>query len=116
MTELLRAVMSSYGLYFNRKYKRVGPIFQSRYKASRITADPYLQHISRYIHLNPKIWQDYAYSSLPYYLGQRSAEWINPTAILDIFSHNRNEYLSFVRDYKAQKQMLDELKWELADS
>lgn len=116
MTELLRALMTSYGMYFNHKYERVGPVFQSRYKASRITTDSYLQHISRYIHLNPQDWRDYQYSSLPYYLKQRSAEWIQPGPIMEIFSDNTQQYLQFINDYEDQKQILDELKWELADS
>ena len=116
MTEFMRALMTSYGMYFNRRHKRVGPVFQSRYKASRITADPYLQHISRYIHLNPHDWRNYPYSSLPYYLGDQSADWIKPGLILNIFSNSRSDYLAFVEDYEEQKEILDELKWELADS
>lgn len=115
MAELMRAVMSSYGMYFNRTHKRVGPVFQSRYKASRITTDSYLQHISRYIHLNPKKWEDYPYSSLPFYVDGRDAEWVNPEAIMDIFSNDKKEYLGFLKDYEGQKELLDELKWELAD-
>lgn len=114
MTEFLRALMTSYSMYFNRKYKRVGPVFQSRYKASRITTPSYLEHISRYIHLNPKQWRDYEYSSLPYYLDVRSAEWLKPQAIMDIFD-KQNTYLAFLEDYQQQKQMLDDIKWELAD-
>jgi REP element-mobilizing transposase RayT len=115
MTELLRALMTSYSMYFNRKYDRVGPVFQSRYKASRITTPAYLEHISRYIHLNPSSWKDYPYSSLPYYLKQRSAEWVQPEPILSIFAGSK-EYLRFAEDYEQQKQILDELKWELADT
>jgi hypothetical protein len=29
-------------------------LFESRYRASMITDDAYLQHITRYIHLNPR--------------------------------------------------------------
>lgn len=116
MTELMRALMTSYSMYFNHKYKRTGPVFQSNYKASRITTDSYLQHVSRYIHLNPKKWRAYDYSSLPYYRGERSAEWLNAANILDIFSNDQAEYLRFVADYEDQKQILDDLKWELADT
>lgn len=45
-TKLLRGVCTAYTLYYNRKYNRVGTIFQGRYKASRITSDSYLEHIS----------------------------------------------------------------------
>lgn len=114
MTEFMRAVMTSYSRYFNKKYKRVGPLFQSRYKASRIDRDNYLDHISRYIHLNPRDWQDYPYSSLRYFLGQANAEWVDPTQILELFP-SKEQYLEFVKDYEGHKEVLDELSWELAD-
>lgn len=114
MTEFMRSLMTSYGMYFNTKYKRVGPVFQSRYRASRISEDDYLDHISRYIHLNPWDWEEYPYSSLRYYLGQADAEWIRPAKILELFP-SRQQYLEFVRDYEGHKEMLEEIHWELAD-
>ncbi|HTE22148.1 MAG TPA: transposase [Candidatus Limnocylindria bacterium] len=114
IVELMRSLMTSYSMYFNRRYKRVGPVFQSRYKASRISEDSYLEHISRYIHLNPKEWETYEYSSLRYYLGNAQADWVKPDQILDIFP-SQEQYLEFVRDYEGHKAILDEIHWELAD-
>lgn len=113
MTEFMQSLMTSYSMYFNKKYSRVGPVFQSRYLASSIDRDSYLEHISRYIHLNPKNWQTYRYSSLPYYIGHASAEWIKPARILSIFK-DVDDYAAFLKDYESHKQMLDELKLELA--
>lgn len=114
MIELMRSLMTSYSMYFNRKYKRVGPVFQSRYRASRISQNSYLEHISRYIHLNPYDWENYPYSSLRYYLDKARAEWIHPNEIVQIFP-SREQYLEFVKDYEGYKEMLDEIHWELAD-
>lgn len=114
IARFMQSVMTSYSMYFNKRHDRVGPVFQSRYLASLVDQDGYLHHISRYIHLNPKDWQKYEYSSLPYYLGDRSAQWINPQPILELFDSNPQKYLSFVQDYEDQKNVLDELKWELA--
>lgn len=112
MTRLMRGVATSYTTYFNKKYKRVGPLFQDRYKASHILNDAYLVHITRYIHLNPKDWQDWPYSSLPYYLGKKSAAWIIPERILGMFEDGN--YREFVADYVSQKEMWDEIKHDLA--
>jgi putative transposase len=114
MQEFMKSLMTSYGMYFNRKYKRVGPVFQSRYRASHITQQEYLEHISRYIHLNPRNWIESPYSSLRYYLGKASADWISPDKILEIFP-DPEQYLEFLKDYEGHKQMLDEIHWELAD-
>jgi hypothetical protein len=45
--------MSGYSIYFNRKYERVGHLFQNRYKSSLIDTERYLLELIRYIHLNP---------------------------------------------------------------
>lgn len=115
MTELLRSVMTSYVMYFNKKYQRVGPLFQTPFRASLIDKDAYLHHISRYIHLNPgKGWKDYEYSSIGYYRNIKIANWININSILELYD-DKDEYIEFVGDYLANKQLLDELKWELAN-
>ncbi len=115
MTEFMRGLLTSYSMYFNKKYKRSGPLFESRYKASLISDDTYLEHITRYIHLNPRLWRNYEYSSLPYYLHQISDEWVRPERIISQFP-TPAEYLQFVQDYVQRKEMLDILKHELADS
>ena len=49
----MRSLITKYSKYFNRKYDRVGPLFQGRYKAILIKSTEYLLHLSRYIHCNP---------------------------------------------------------------
>jgi hypothetical protein len=115
MAQFMRSLLTSYSMYFNRKYKRSGPLFESRYKASLISEDAYLEHVTRYIHLNPRDWQRYDYSSLPYYLQQISDEWVRPERISSRFS-DPTAYLSFVQDYTQHKELLDILKHELADA
>lgn len=116
LTNLLKSILTTYGMYFNKKYKRVGPLFQSRFRASMITSDSYLQHISRYIHLNPKHYKEWEYySSLPYYLGIKSAEWCKPQKIMELFDDSSSVYEKFVADYETNKKILDKIKYELAN-
>jgi len=113
MQKLMRAALTSYSKYFNKTYNRRGPLFESRYKASLISDQSYLEHISRYIHLNPKGWRKHSYSSLPYFLGEYQAEWVKPQKITEMFSSHM-DYLKFIEDYQDYKKMLDEIKLELA--
>ncbi len=113
MPKLMRCIMTSYSRYFNLKYQRTGSLFESRYKASRIDADSYLTHISRYIHLNTRYWQRYPYSSYQYYQSQAS-EWLETGRILALFA-NKEEYAVFHADHQEHKTMLGELKSELAN-
>jgi len=43
----------TYGGWFNRRYRRVGPLFQGRFKATLHDSSPAALTINRYIHLNP---------------------------------------------------------------
>jgi len=69
----MRHVDGFYTQYFNRRHRRVGPLFQGRYKAILIEKESYALELSRYIHLNPvkaaltQHVQDYPYSSYRYF-------------------------------------------------
>lgn len=114
LTLLMQSIMTSYSRYFNARYKRSGPLFESRFRASLINDDSYLEHISRYIHLNPREWRSYEYSSLPYYLQRAEESWLRPERITELFE-SPAAYLEFVADYEENKKMLDILKHELAN-
>ena len=44
---------TAYSVYFNRRHRGKGHLFQGRYKALLIDADSYLLALSRYVYLNP---------------------------------------------------------------
>lgn len=113
MSKLMRGVMTSYSMYFNKKYGSSGALFESRYKASRISSDEYLMHISRYIHLNPKDWMAYPHSSIhSYYLG--APEWLKPEQVIELFG-SLPKYADFLNDYADYKKSLDVIEAELAN-
>lgn len=115
MQHLMRGVMSSYSRYFNQKYGRTGHLFENTYRASRISNDSYLVHISRYIHLNPPGWRTYPHSSIAYYSGERRADWLQPAKILELFT-SRAEYIEFIENYVPTRDELTAIKRELANS
>jgi REP element-mobilizing transposase RayT len=114
MTNLMRRVMTSYVQYFNKKYQRRGPLFESRFRASRITDDAYLIHITRYIHLNPEKWRTHEFSSINYYLGKPSPDWLSPQLAMELFK-SPADYLDFLEDYTENRAVLEIIKHELAD-
>jgi len=115
ISKFLQSLSTGYSMYFNKTHNRLGGLFQGTFRASRITRDEYLQHISRYIHLNPKKYTSYSWSSLPHYLGNRNTEWVRPKRILELFK-NSDDYLMYVKDYDDYKKSLGEIKYELANS
>lgn len=98
-----------YSGYFNRKYRRVGPVFQGRYKAVLVNTNEQLFHLSRYINLNPHVklhlavkdWRKIPWPySLPEYFRQRDTDWVKPQLVLDYFNKtsHTNNYEKFVND------------------
>lgn len=53
LSEFMRHFNIAYIGYFNRRHKRVGHLYQGRFKAIIVDKDAYLSILSRYIHLNP---------------------------------------------------------------
>ena len=49
----MRSLLTGYAGAFNRRHKRVGHLFQNRYKSIVVAAEPYLLELVRYLHLNP---------------------------------------------------------------
>lgn len=50
---LMRQINSRYSIYFNRKYKRVGPLWQGRFKSWYVYDEHYLKSLVKYIEHNP---------------------------------------------------------------
>jgi putative transposase len=81
--EFMRHFNITYTSHFNRRHKRVGHLYQGRYKSFLVEKESYLSQVSRYIHLNPVkvsttkemevekqlqyLW-NYKWSSLPGYI------------------------------------------------
>ncbi len=53
VSEAIRRFSISYTKAMNKRYGRVGALFQGAFQAKRVDNDEYLVHLSRYIHLNP---------------------------------------------------------------
>jgi REP element-mobilizing transposase RayT len=119
IVHLMRSVMTSYTMYFNKKYKRSGKLYEGVFLASRIDNDIYLWQVSRYIHLNPidigADFRTYDYSSIDYFVGSKRADWLHPEKLVET-SADKREYLEFVSDYETMHQDLKFLKNVLASS
>ncbi|PJE67540.1 hypothetical protein COU95_01825 [Candidatus Shapirobacteria bacterium CG10_big_fil_rev_8_21_14_0_10_40_9] len=107
--KFMQSLCTRYTMYFNRKYKRVGSLFQAVYKAVLIASEEQFLHLSRYIHKqalalqvalqgetlqSPLQSQPSQPSSYPEYLGIRKTDWVHPEEVLSYFS-NTNPALSY---------------------
>lgn len=49
----MRRLLTGHAVYYNRRHRRHGHLFQNRYKSIVCEEDPYFKELVRYIHLNP---------------------------------------------------------------
>ena len=113
IANLMRSIGTKYSMYFNRKYKRTGPVFESRYKAVQVTEQDHLVYLSKYIHRNPvdilpsrTVLEGYKYSSYGNYLGMFSQDWVKPERVLKYFT----EVNRLVTYKKFVEEIDDDLK------
>lgn len=107
ISKLMSSVMTAYSMYFNSRYRRRGRLFEGPYQASLIGTEPYLAHISRYIHPNPRTYKTYKWSSLPEYLGNRKTPWVYSELVLDCTAQ---QYTEFLEDYEERAAILSQFK------
>ena len=93
-----------YARYINRKEKRIGHLFQGRFKAILIDDSNYLLELIRYIHLNPvraklvESPESYRWSTHRIYLGSEDIPWISQDWILRKFdTHEDTSRLLYER-------------------
>lgn len=86
--KFMQGLQQSYTQYFNRRYRKVGHLFQGRYKAIICDKEKYLLALLRYIHLNPdrarlvKRPEGYAHSGHRSYLKNSTAKIIDIRPVL----------------------------------
>lgn len=106
LSQAIKWINVGYSVYFNRKRKRFGHLFQGRFKAVLVDADEYLKHLSRYIHLNPvrarmvENCKDYPWSSYQALSGYvESPEWLETDWLLPLFGEDRDTAKKRYRDF-----------------
>ncbi|MBI3633027.1 MAG: transposase [Candidatus Vogelbacteria bacterium] len=53
ISTFMNKLSTAYAVYFNKKYKRTGGLFEDSFKAVYVVEDGYLEYLFSYIHLNP---------------------------------------------------------------
>ena len=117
ISNFMRYLSNSYTRYYNEKRRRIGPLFQGRFKAVRIETTEQLLHVSRYIHLNPYSafivksldeLKKYSYSSLGEYLKTSDASICAKENVLTHF--DQSSYFDFIHDNAEYQRELQTIK------
>ncbi|MCC6323237.1 transposase [Candidatus Nomurabacteria bacterium] len=125
ISKFMQKISTAYVMYYNKKYKRTGSLFEGKFKSQHLDTDNYLKYIFSYIHLNPiklidKNWKEnglkdfkksvvylnnYKYSSYLDYIkkGTRSQEIILNTKAFPNY---------FLKPTDFQKEIFEWLKFK----
>lgn len=108
LSSLMRRVLTGYSVSFNHRHKRIGHLFQNRYKSVLVEEEPYLLELVRYIHLNPlrtnevadiQALEDYLWSGHGAILGKRRNPWQDTHYILEQFGSRSNKARRAYREF-----------------
>jgi REP element-mobilizing transposase RayT len=117
----MKLLNGTYTQYYNRQHKRVGHVFQGRFKAILVQKDSYLLELARYISLNPvrahmvRSAKDWPWSSYRATAGyDESAACLTTDWVLAGFAKTKNvaqqRYRNFVQQGKGQPSPWQQLK------
>lgn len=124
---LSRGMMQLNSIYtqrFNRRYKRVGHLFQGRFKSILVEKEPYLLELSRYVVLNPvrarlvTLLGEWKWSSYNATIGKApKPEFLTIEWILSQFGSNRSKaaesYIEYVMAGYANEFPKEEMVGEV---
>ncbi len=120
LNELLLRVATSYSKYFNKKYQRVGHVFQDQFKAILVNTDEYLLWLAAYIHANPVTGglvskpEDYTWSNYQDLIRVRPGTLCDPSVVLSSF-RTVGEYTTFVSQAASLIRQRRDMKEYLLD-
>ncbi len=116
LSKFMRQLNMNYAIYFNKKYKRTGHLWQGRYKSWYVTDEAYLYSLMLYIEQNPlkadivPVLEKYPYSSYSHFLDTDNV----PECLADswVVRHYRDdtEAIRAFLNSKIDASQLEEMK------
>ena len=116
LSKLIHNLSFRYSQFINRRYKKIGHLFQGRFKAILIQEKAYFLRLLRYIHMNPirahlvKELEEYPWSSHKAYLGRMEFVWLTITHGLSKFDDSLDAARLKYRNYVLKQESEDSLK------
>jgi putative transposase len=118
LSKLILKVSTSFSKYINIKYKRIGHVFQDRFKSVRIETNPQLMLVSSYIHMNPvkdssvDKPEGYKWSSYNDFIVDRKNPIVHKKFLTEIFGSTK----SFINENtKLYKKIVSKAAFDMFD-
>lgn len=108
LPRFMRRLLTGYAVTFNRRHKRVGHLFQNRYKSIVCEEDTYFGELVRYIHLNPlranlvedlRALDRYPWCGHATVVGRMPRAWQDRRTVLGWFGRTEGRAVRTYREY-----------------
>ena len=108
LPRFMRRLLTGYAVTFNRRHKRVGHLFQNRYKSIVCEEDVYFRELVRYLHLNPlranlvpdlRALDRYPWGGHATVVGRLPRPWQDRRTVLAWFGETEGRAIRAYRDY-----------------
>jgi len=109
--KFMQKLGTGYTMSFNKKYERVGSLFQGNYKAVLVESEEHLRYLPIYIHLNPmkifggltsedwKFLENYRWSSLLDYVGKKNFPSVIDKEFLSVILGDEKEHKKEIKGW-----------------
>ena len=99
ISKFMQKLSTAYSMYYNKKYKRTGGLFEGKFKSQHVSADQHLKYLFSYIHLNPikliqKDWKEKGIKNK-----KEAIDYLN--------KYFYSSYLDFIGEKRIQNKILN---------
>jgi hypothetical protein len=111
----MQKFLISYTKAINKRFSRVGSLFQGQFQAKPVQSDSHLRNLCVYIHANPvkdglvPVPEDWIYSNYLEWLGQRKGTLVDRDFICEHFG-SPTEYQEFVQHFLKRRYLPDNMR------
>jgi REP element-mobilizing transposase RayT len=113
LSKFMQGLNQTYTMYYNRRYRTIGHLFQGRYKAILCDKETYLLGLLKYIHQNPlrakiaETLDDYPWSSHHAYRGKSNPlALVDTDAVLRMFSERKGRARQLYREFMSGRETI----------
>jgi len=120
ISTFMRRLLSGYAQYFNKRHKRVGHLFQNRYKSIVCEEEAYFEKLVAYIHLNPlraglvdtvEQLSTYPWTGHAAIMNKIRYDWLDRSYVLGFFGSDdrsaKKAYLAYLFEEMGQQHETD---------
>ena len=116
LSKSVQSLLVRYVYYFNKKYKRKGPLVQNRFKSKQVENLQYFIDVCRYVHRNPEnagieLTQNYKWSSYKEYIGRK--RFVDKEVLLHYYDDDVNKFIEDTIKTVNEKNIEDYIEYEI---